>query len=39
MVRGAPRPVDDEGAPRTGRNTERCEALQASKATIFLTGE
>jgi hypothetical protein len=33
-----PRPVGDEGGVLTGRNRENREALQASEATMFLTG-
>ncbi len=32
-----PPPVADEGNDRAERNTEQCEALQASSATMFLT--
>ncbi len=33
----APPPVADAGALPRGRNTEQCDALQASSATMFLT--
>ena len=32
-----PPPVADEGNDGAGRNTEQCEALQASSATMFMT--
>ena len=37
VARTSPPPVADEGDGGAGRNTEQCEALQASSATMFLT--
>ena len=37
VARALPPPVADEGKDGAGRNTEQCEALQASSATMFLT--
>ena len=37
LARGLARPVDEEASHRAGRNTEQCEAHQASSATMFLT--
>ena len=34
-----PRPVGDAGGPQVGENTEGCEALQASKPTMFSTAK
>jgi len=36
-ARALPPPVAEEGNDGAGRNTEQCEALQASSATMFLT--
>ena len=38
MARGLALPVADTARTRAGKNKEQCEALQASNATMFLTG-
>ena len=37
VARTSPPPVADKGDGGAGRNTEQCEAPQASSATMFLT--
>jgi len=37
VARALPPPVADKGNDGAGRNTEQCEVLQASSATMFLT--